>query len=301
MTAREHASRHQTLAGRGPSTRERLAADAMARRVTISAALLGVLLTLGFAARAGEQVAVPSDCPSPGETTGRVADIVDGNTLLLDSGLVLRLAGIDAPERPLDLGDGKPWPLAGQARDRLAALAKGETIRLATVGSERDRHGRAHGFAYLAGGELLQADLVGEGLARVHAIPGESACAATLLARERLARKARRGLWASRDFAVRRADDSSLLDQIGLYELVEGRVTSIGRGSRLVFLDFGRDWRRDFTVMMALPVADSLAAAGTPVEALVKHVIRVRGIIEESGGPAIRIEDPNGIELLDKE
>ena len=49
---------------------------------------------------------------------------------------------------------------------------------------------------------------------------------------------------------VKSADDPSLLMRNGLYDLVEGRVVSVGYGSRMVFLDFGRNFRTDFTVMV---------------------------------------------------
>jgi hypothetical protein len=76
-------------------------------------------------------------------------------------------------------------------------------------------------------------------------------------------------------------------------------VVSVGAGSRLVFVDFGRDWGRDFTVMLTASLAADIAKTATPVASLVRHRVRVRGVIEESSGPAIRIETPGAIELLD--
>jgi hypothetical protein len=67
----------------------------------------------------------------------------------------------------------------------------------------------------------------------------------------------------------------------------------------MIFLDFGRNIRRDFTVLVTPPVAEGLAAAGLPAESLANRRVRVRGVIEESGGPAIRLNDPAEIELID--
>ena len=133
----------------------------------------------------------------------------------------------------------------------------------------------------------------------MHPFVGETICLAPLFAAERAARNLQRGIWASHDYAIWKADDASLIGQNGLYQLVEGRVVSVGAGSRLVFVDFGRDWGRDFTVMLAASLAADIAKTATPIATLVRHRVRVRGVIEESSGPAIRIETPAAIELLD--
>ncbi len=145
-------------------------------------------------------------------------------------------------------------------------------------------------------GRSAAAALVAAGLARVRLFPGETPCLADLLAAEAGARAARRGLWALADFAVRRADDPSLPAQTGLYELVEGQIVSVGHGKLMVFLDFGKDYRRDFTIMVPVAMVDRLPLSA---DAFKGRRVRVRGVIEESGGPAIRLDSPDGIELLD--
>jgi hypothetical protein len=46
-------------------------------------------------------------------------------------------------------------------------------------------------------------------------------------------------------------------------------------------------------------VAGALAEAGVEVDGLVGRRVRVRGVIEASGGPAIRLGDPGDLEFLD--
>jgi hypothetical protein len=67
----------------------------------------------------------------------------------------------------------------------------------------------------------------------------------------------------------------------------------------MIFLDFGRDFRRDFTVMVAPAVADLLKAEGRDPDGFAGKSVVVRGMIEEAGGPAIRLNDPAEIELTD--
>jgi hypothetical protein len=67
----------------------------------------------------------------------------------------------------------------------------------------------------------------------------------------------------------------------------------------MVFVDFGHDFRTDFTVMVARTLVPRLLEAGIALESLKGRAVRVRGVLEESGGPAIRLADPLELELLD--
>jgi endonuclease YncB( thermonuclease family) len=66
--------------------------------------------------------------------TFRVAYVVDGDTLVLASGLTVRLRGIDAPERSECASD--------RSTRSLTSLIKGERVRLVRAGDDRDRYGR---------------------------------------------------------------------------------------------------------------------------------------------------------------
>jgi endonuclease YncB( thermonuclease family) len=245
------------------------------------------------------QIALAEDCPVASVKTARVVDVLDGNTLRLGDGVTARLAGIEAPIPPLSQPANAKWPPAEASRERLRDLVGGQTVGVAPAGSGPDRYSRLHAFVFLADGRSVQSAMVEGGLARVRWLPEESQCFQVLLTAEERARKALRGLWSSPDYRPRSANDPSLLERNGLYELVEGRIVSVGHGTRMVFLDFGRNYRRDFTVMVSPAVVARLNAAGLSPDGFANRRVRVRGVIEESGGPAIRLNDPAEIELLD--
>jgi endonuclease YncB( thermonuclease family) len=229
-----------------------------------------------------------------------VAAVLDGDTVRLDDGRVVKLAGIEAPRRPLAAPEAEPWPLSAAARDGLERLVAGQPVAVVLVADEPDRHGRWNANLFVGEeNEWLQGLMVAAGWARVHWLPSDSACVFALLDQEKAARAANLGLWNSPEYAVREARDPSLIGRNGLYELVEGRVQSVGHGTYMIFLDFGRDYRRDFTVMVSPPVAEGLSQADRPVDRFKDRRVRVRGVIEESGGPAIRLNDPGEIEVLD--
>ena len=259
--------------------------------------LLVLLALVAFGGhRAGAAPGNLSACPSTPGPTGTVATVLDGATLVLDSGLTVRLAGLDVPRRQ----PGKAAPAAAEAaRQGLEKLAAGKTLSLRFPGPERDRHGRAVAFAETGDGVSLAEAMIRDGLARV--LPGElpDSCVGALLVLENAARRADSGLWKERAFRVRSANDPSLATQKGLYVLVEGRVASVGRGTRMVFLNFGRDWRRDFTAVVATEVAARVVGEGKPVSGLTGRRVLVRGLVEDQDGALIRVTGAGGLEVLD--
>lgn len=257
-------------------------------------ALLGAALFL-VVPWPGSAIADPT-CPVSGVDDAVVEAVTAAGTLLTTEGREIVLAGLAFPSAAAAANESAGESGHGAAFSRLAT----GPVRIATAGSP-DRYGRIRANVYLGGGRWLQAELVSAGLAVARPEGGDAACLRSLLALESAARRAGAGLWAGSGIVVNASDETSLLAENGLYALVEGRVVSVGYGSRMVFLDFGRSFRTDFTVMVPKTLVPRLLEAGIAVESLAGRAVRVRGVIEESGGPAIRLTDPLALELLDLE
>jgi hypothetical protein len=73
------------------------------------------------------------------------------------------------------------------------------------------------------------------------------------------------------------------------------RVTE--RRDRL-YLDFGPDWRRDFTVSIAKRDRAAFRAAGIDPAGLLDASVRVRGWVRVHNGPMIEATHPEQIELI---
>lgn len=128
---------------------------------------------------------------APATTIRGVARVVDGDTLVI-SGVRIRMAAVDAPERSQSCTDAHgELRLAGEdARLALTAKVAGQELRCDVGGS--DVHGRTVAKCFM-GREDLGAWLVRSGYAFAYRAYGVEYVAA-----EGEARAARRGVWAGR-------------------------------------------------------------------------------------------------------
>ncbi|MBK8083997.1 MAG: thermonuclease family protein [Devosia sp.] len=229
---------------------------------------------------------------------GTVVTVVDGDTALLDNGITVRLTGIQAPRLPQGR-DLAAWPLAETAKSGLAGLLVGHAVRVRHGGERHDRHGRTLGQLFLADETWVQQRMVASGLARVYSFPDNRACVAALLAAEAAARQQRLGIWADPYYAVRRADRPlELAEHSGRYELVEGRVLHAEAVRDTIYLNFGRYWKEDFTVVIDRPALARFRTAGVDPLGLDGALLRVRGWVDSHDGPRIAVTHPEQIEVL---
>lgn len=231
------------------------------------------------------------------EAGGAVTAVIDGDTLTLADGREIRLVGIQAPKLPLGRPGFEAWPLAEEARQALEALTLGRRVELGFGGRRGDRHGRVLAHLFDAEGRWIQGEILKAGLARVYSFSDNRALIPEMLALEREARAARRGIWADPYYAIRKAETAE--NWLGGFELVEGRVIAVGRGGSNTYLNFSDDWRRDFTISLDRRAVRLFREAGVDPEAYEDRVVRVRGWLKSRNGPMIEATHPEQIEVLD--
>ena len=168
-----------------------------------------------------------------------------------------------------------------------------------------DRYGRILAYTSTARDGVersVQAELVARGFARVGDRIGTRECTTELLARERAARKAKLGLWAVSYYDSLDTDNpADVLAKRGRFALVEGKVVSVRESGATIYVNFGRRWTEDFTVTILKRNERSFVAAGVEPKRLAGRRVRVRGWIEQRGGPWIEATRPEQIELIDRE
>jgi endonuclease YncB( thermonuclease family) len=264
----------------------------------------GVAKILGLAGAAwlAAPYAATQACELNAPETATVAGVIDGETLKLADGRIVRLVGAKAPMPPLGWRGDDPWPFVEDAKRALEGLAAGKRVELSFAGRRTDRHDHLLAQVFLdRGGERLwlQQEMVASGLARVYSFADNRACALELLPRELEARGKRLGLWNSSAYRVVKALDLERLGRlIHSYQLVEGSVVAVGEGSGRLYLNFAEDWRRDFTVSVERKDLAAFAASGIDLKALAGKDLRVRGTLAWRNGPLIEASHPEQIELL---
>ena len=140
---------------------------------------------------------------------------------------------------------------------------------------------------------LLQDMLLHRGLGRVDPVGLTGACATHLLTQERRARDRKAGLWALPPYAIKNANSRALSGSMSSYQIVHGTVLHVARNPNgTSYLNFGRNWKQDFTVTLSKKNLRIWEEQNNSLEALLDQSIYVRGWVEDRNGPMIRIHAP---------
>ena len=197
--------------------------------------------------------AIAAGCAFESLGEGRVAAVIDARTFRLDDGREVRLAGIEPAT-----------PDKAKAAAALSAIVMGREVTLHGEDDTPDRYGRQPAFAFLAGAETpVQSELLRRGEALVSTEVTNKDCAAVLAAAEAEARQAKKGTWAE-PAAIKNAESpGDILAGIGRFTVVEGKVLSVRQAGAVTYLNFGRNWTRDFAVTISRRMMAAFEAAGT--------------------------------------
>ena len=249
----------------------------------------GAVLPCGLMFVAGAaSPAHAAGCAFEPQGEGRVAEILDARTFRLADGREVRLTGIE--------------PVTAEKASRTAALSAiiaGRDVTLSGEDDTPDRYGRQPAFVFLDGSETpVQGLLLAQGEALVSATVTNKDCALVLTAAEAAARQAKQGTWAG-PTAIKNAESpGDILAGIGRFTVVEGKVLSVRQAGATTYLNFGRNWTRDFAVTISRRVVPALETAGIAVKSLENRRIRIRGWVETRGGPRIEVLRVGQIEVL---
>jgi hypothetical protein len=89
------------------------------------------------------------------------------------------------------------------------------------------------------------------------------------------------------------------------YEIVEGEVANVAEIRGRTYINFGTNWRRDFTIFISernagnfSPGSGEAAASEGGMASWAGKRIRVRGWLKNFNGPSISVTHPEQIEML---
>lgn len=279
------------------------------RASTLRIILVVIGICLVGPAQATRFLADPEICGFEPGPIVEVVKVIDGNTVRISDGRELRISGIRAPGPPLGRKNAREFPYAVQAKDLLKRIGGGD-FQIFYNGGRIDRHGRIIGHLFARpyviedqeltiAGALVSAIMLYHGMARVDDPASYKNCYRSMYRWEESAREMERGIWADPFYQIRKADKVEA--DIDSFQLVEGKVLSAASTRSGMYLNFGRSWRTDFTILIAPPYFGPFEGAGFDPLALEGRYIRVRGWITEENGPMIRATHPSQIEILSQE
>lgn len=258
-------------------------------------AFLGTLVAAVFASVGAYAVPVPLALKPCG--TFFVAEAVSGDELLAPDGSRLVLSSVKAPEIWQQGDQYRSWPHSEASRSTLDALVRGQNLALFCEGEDQtlDDHKIAH--ALTGNGHWLQHELVSRGSVLVLPRADHSAGLDSLLAAEGIARTNRTGLWSALDLEKAAEDEIPT----GRLAIVSGQVLNAARVGNRIFLNFGQDWRTDFTVEIPARAIRLFEKSGLNPMDLAQAQVEVRGWVTWRGGPLMRLEGPGQLQVFGRE
>lgn len=228
-----------------------------------------------------------------------VTAVIDPTTLVLDNKKVVRLAGIDLPIYPGE----KENAFAVLAMQRLQALFLGQKVILFQAKDEEK--GRINAMNQTMGHILkregdkeiwAQKMLVEEGLVRVLPTISNPEGASLLFTAEDKPREGRKGLWSTQPWAVKSPD--TVMDYVGTIQVVQGKIASVATRNNVTYLNFGRDWKTDFTIVVDATTRRALMRNKINPMGLANKIVEVRGFVEDLNGPSITLDSPAVLRVL---
>ncbi len=233
--------------------------------------------------------ATATDCGGELQGRGQVLDIIDARTLRLSDGREIRLIGIISPSG------------VAKAKEALIALVANRDIELRGDNDTPDRYGRQHAFVSVAGTETpVQIGLLRVGAAQMAGTGVDAKCGSELSAAETLARQIGQGIWADPQTIKNAEKPADVLAMLGRFAVIEGKVRSARQSGATFYLNFGRHWSRDFAVIIPRPMIGLLTRDGIDIKALAGRRVRIRGWVEQRGGPRVQLRGTRQIEVLDR-
>ena len=233
------------------------------------------------------------------QKTGKatVVDVITPYTIQLDSGKIINLSGIHYPDYDLET----PGDFSLTAYQILKDLLPGQQVEVwQTQDKNWGRKNRlGHEYAHI---QIIKKDiwaqgiLLSLGLAHVRTKQRNPEMAEQMYALENLARSEKSGIWQTGQ-AIISPDEAH--KHIGEFAVIEGRIKAASLNKNRLYLNFGSNWREDFTVSVAPENMRNFTENGLdPMKWNNKHV-QVRGYIRSYNGPFMEINHREALILLE--
>lgn len=214
----------------------------------------------------------------------RVLRVIDGDTMEISGGERVRLLGIDAPESGEALSD--------LATDRLKELTVSGSVTL-EICEDRDIYGRL--LATVRTERVnVNRSLLREGMALPMLIPpcGRSVAVEVLAAAAQGALSGK-GIYSLKGYGIISHIEAG--NHIGEHAIVKGIILDLHKGRKAWHLNFGLDWKTDFTAVIFSEGQQRFMDLGIDPSDLVGSEVLVIGKLKRYKGPEIIVHGPDQV------
>ena len=186
-------------------------------------------------------------------------------------------------------------PYFREAKSKLHDLLLGATIDYEEVSAPTRWGGRVVHARQYGQEQTIQELLIAAGAARVAPQTAHHELIDRLLMLEQRARNQKTGLWGLDAYDIVSAENAARA--IGAYHLIEGQVRKASKAGSRFYLNYGDDYRTDFTATARSALQRRWAADGLDLAGLEGRPVRVRGYVDNINGPSIDLVHIKQIEL----
>lgn len=227
---------------------------------------------------------------------GRVLQIISPQEIQLADGRIVKLSGLHFP----DYSTEDTGPFAMTAMRIMKDMLIDQEVLLYQTKDEKlgrvDRMGRqiAH-VVRKKDGAWMQGSLLALGISVARTTQRTPEMIAQMLEQEAKARSEKLGLWEE---TISVLSPEKTGEHIGSFQIVEGRVESAALNKNRLYLNFGKNWREDFTVTIAPENRRLFSRRQLNPLDWNGQVLQVRGWISSYNGPSMEIDHPEAVEIL---
>ena len=232
-------------------------------------------------------------------TKVKVTQVINGDTFVINNTETIHLPAIYIPS---ESGRG-----AGEYEQEAKKFLE-ETIlnKFVAIYQIRNQNrgqenalGHTEGYVVREDGLFVQAEMVEQGLAFAYPTESHYDVADKLYESEEKARDNKAGVWDSPQWAIL-DEEGAKNAPMDRFAIVEGIVERVASRNNVIYLNFDRDWRDDFTISVDSSRRRDFAKDGHNLMQMGGQAVRVRGWVREYNGPFIEAFHSSQLELLDE-
>ena len=227
-----------------------------------------------------------------------VSKVIDGDTIQLSNGRHVRYIGIDTPEVREKRGGEwvyQPEEYAIEAKEFNRKLVEGKEVRLEFDLVRFDKYKRWLAYVFIDD-KMANEELLRGGYATLYTYPPNVKYVDRFVAAQQEARQGKRGLWK----VYETISPEQAGRHIGEFATVRGLVVSTHQSPKVTFLNFGDNWREDFTAVIFTSNLNQFKELGIePVSYYKDRQVEVVGKIKFYNGPEIIINHPSQIRAIE--